>query len=104
MLTTTVEFNVESPVASVESRASTALDVLVARWRKDPAVSSVTVDWKALPRTDDSLVGCAEVRVSLQADTHLALREAYERLTRHVTRAGALRLSGRGCVLTELFE
>jgi hypothetical protein len=55
MLTTTVEFSVEASVAGVESRASSALDELVARWRMDPAVSSVKVDWKALPRTEDYL-------------------------------------------------
>ena len=57
MFATTVEFSVDAPVASVGSDVSPALDALVARWREDPVVSSVAVEWKAFPRPGDALIG-----------------------------------------------
>jgi hypothetical protein len=104
MFTTTAEFNVDAPVVGVGSEESPALDALVARWRSDQAVSTVAVEWKALPRAGDALVGAAEVRVVLRGDSRAALRKAYDRLTRQITREGSLRLGGRTCVLTDMFE
>ena len=103
MFATTAEFSLDAPVAGVGSEASPELDALVARWRGDPAVSSVAVEWRALPRPGEVLVGAAELRVGLRADTREGLRAAYDRLTRQVARAGALRLGGRSCVLTDMF-
>jgi hypothetical protein len=104
MLATTVEFSVRAPVAGVGSEVSPELDALVARWRNDSEVSSVAVEWKALPRAGGALVGAAEVRVGLCAESRAALRKAYERLTRQVTREKSMLLGGRTCVLTEMFE
>ena len=104
MFATTAEFSLEAPVAGVGSEVSPALDALVARWRDDPAVSSVAVEWKALPHAGDALIGAAEVRVGLRGNSRAALRNAYDRLTRQVARGGSLRLGGRSCVLTDMFE
>jgi hypothetical protein len=103
MFTTTVEFSVNAPVLGIGSDVSPALDALVARWQDDPVVAGVAVKWMALPRAGENLFGAAKVRVDLQADTKLALRKAYDRLTLQVTRNGKFRLSGRGCVLMDMF-
>ena len=104
MFATTVEFNVDAPVAGVGSEVSLPLEALVARWRADRAVSSVAVEWKALPRAGESLIGAADLRVGLHAETRELLRTAYDRLTRQVVRARPLRLAGRSCSLTDLYE
>src|SRR5262245_25892554 len=104
MLATTVEFSMDAPVVGVGSEESPALDTLAARWRDDPAVTAVAVEWKSLPREGDALIGAAEVRVGLHGENRAALRKAYDRLTRQITREGSLRLSGRTCVLTDMFE
>ena len=70
----------------------------------DPAVSAVLVEWKALPRAGGSPVGAAEVRAELRGESREALRELYDRLTRELVRRPGLRLGGRRCVLTDLFE
>src|SRR5262245_49011621 len=101
---TSVEFSVAAPVVGVECTTSPTLDALVARWRDDPEVSSAAVEWKSLPRAGDALIGVAELRVGLCADTRLGLQKAYNRLTRQVTGDSTLRLSGRSCVLSEMFE
>jgi hypothetical protein len=103
MLETTVEFCVSAPVAGVGSDVSPTLDALASRWRDDPSVSSVAVEWKALPREGGALIGSAELHVGLRAQTRPMLRRAYERLTRQVARNGDLRFGGRNCVLTDMF-
>ena len=104
MLATTVEFNIGAPVTGTGSEESPVLAGLVARWRNEPTVAAVAVEWKALPREGDSLIGVADVRVDLRGESRASLRKAYERLTRQVTRESGLRLGGRRCVLTEMFE
>jgi hypothetical protein len=104
MLATTVEFNVRAPVTGAGSEESPVLAGLVARWRNDPTVSAVAIEWKALPREGDSLIGAADVRVDLRGDSRASLRKAYERLTLQITREDGLRLAGRRCVLTDMFK
>src|SRR4051812_15391011 len=103
MFVTTVEFSVGAPVAGPGSEVSPALDALVARWRNDPEVSSVVVAWKALPHAGGLLIGAADVRAGLRAESRAALRKTYDRLARQLSQDGALRLGGRSCVLTDLF-
>lgn len=104
MFATTVEFNVDAPVTSLGSEESPALEALLARLRDDPAVSEIAVDWKALPRAGEILLGAAEVRVVLCGESRAALRKAYDRLTLQITRESTLRLNGRTCELTDMFE
>ena len=104
MLKTTVEFSVDAPVLGIGSETSPELDALIARLKEDKAVASVAVEWKALPRfPSEPLAGAARIRVGIYGKTHTALRRTYARLTREVMKP-PFRLSGRSCVLTDMYE
>lgn len=104
MHVTTVQFSLRIPVESCVTEHSESLDHLIAVWQKTNGVTCVTAEWIAMPSESSPIPRYAivDAKIEIAAADTAGLRRLYNKLTKDANKEPG-RLSGRGCMLTDLY-